>query len=43
MEDTKVQELTHDLIAKLELVKVEVFLPRKEWLTLTGVVERKFS
>lgn len=43
MEDTKVQELTHDLIAKLELVKVEVFLPRKEWLNLTGVVDRKLS
>lgn len=43
MEDTKIQELTHDLISKLELVKVEVFLQRKEWLNLTEVVERKFS
>lgn len=40
MEDKKTQELTSDLISKLELVKAEVFLPRKEWLKLTGNIEK---
>lgn len=43
MEDKKIQELTTDLVTKLELIKVEVFIPRKEWLNLIGNIEKKFG
>lgn len=43
MEDKKIQELTTDLLTKLELIKVEVFIPRKEWLNLIGNIGKKFG